>query len=255
MSISKISFTAENSLLNKMYNNVSQQAPVTTTPTNVTEETAEKPKSHKVRNWSIGLSSAAVLISIGVLGRKGKLGEGVQKFLGGVKKNTSDLAEELETKGEELVEGKKPEIKPETPAKPQTGESIRINGKLSKAEIDKINAGLDRTIPQIDENRFTIELSEKITQNQKGVFVLDINDLKYAYTQDGKLSQIWDFSSIDGTQKVIIIDNKKVVTIEYLNKDHDFRKTEKFIDGKLAVETFFHGADGKCKTEVIHELG
>ncbi|MBR1423977.1 hypothetical protein IJ579_00265 [bacterium] len=48
----------------------------------------EKPAdSHKVRNWSIGLGAAATLISLGVLGRGGHLGEGVQKFLRGTAKD------------------------------------------------------------------------------------------------------------------------------------------------------------------------
>ena len=52
--------------------------------TNNTPTETENPESnHKVRNWAIGLSAAAVLIGLGVAGRRGKLGEGMQRLLGG----------------------------------------------------------------------------------------------------------------------------------------------------------------------------
>lgn len=221
MSISRINFTAKNNLLNEMQNRtVAAQNAVT--PPKIQEEqvreTAQEnatEKNHKVRNWSIGLGSAAVLISLGVLGRRGKLGEGIQKFLGGVKKNTSDIAEELETKAEELVESKKPEIKPEKPAKPQSGDSIRINEKLSQAEIDKINAELDRTIPQIDKNLLKIDT----TDFKK--FADEINNI--------------DISKIEGNATIIKLPNgntreihiaeinpgegKKIINIQELNPD------------------------------------
>ncbi len=57
-------------------------------------------KSHKVRNWSIGLSAAAVLIGLGVAGRKGKLGSAVEKALGGgAEKDAGKLADDFAGSG------------------------------------------------------------------------------------------------------------------------------------------------------------
>ena len=65
-------------------------------------------KSHTVRNWSIGLSAAAVLIGLGVAGRKGKLGTGLQKALGGGEKaaehKAGDAAGHVKPGGETKVE-------------------------------------------------------------------------------------------------------------------------------------------------------
>lgn len=95
------------SIFNKVRNNT--QKPVENPQPQVEEEvvqqeeivednatgTSEK-KSHKARNWSIGLSAAAVLIGLGVAGRYGKLGPKIQKALGGtVEKDAGKAADSL----------------------------------------------------------------------------------------------------------------------------------------------------------------
>ncbi len=105
MSISKINFTADNALLNK-YNSSTQTNPTTQVDsTNATsadekvqaesaqpETQAQENSTSNKKKWVVGLSAATVLTALGVLaGRKGYLGEGAQKLLGGVKKETGNL--------------------------------------------------------------------------------------------------------------------------------------------------------------------
>lgn len=105
MTISKINFTADSALLNK-YNSSTQTNPATQVDsTNTTsadekvqaentqpETQAQENSTSNKKKWVIGLSAATVLTALGVLaGRKGYLGEGAQKLLGGVKKETGNL--------------------------------------------------------------------------------------------------------------------------------------------------------------------
>lgn len=129
MLVSKINFTSESNLLNKINKPVELKPQAT--------EPKMQSKDNKVRNLSIGLGSAAILLSLGVLGRSGKLGKGMQKFLGGVKKTVPEVIETAETKADEIVQ----EILP-APKKPVVQEVI--------ADAAKINAGLDRTIPKLE---------------------------------------------------------------------------------------------------------
>jgi len=251
MTVSKINFTAENNLLGNMYNKVSTQQKATTTAVTAiqpqeeqTAATEQAPKSHKLRNWSIGMGSAATLIALGVLGRKGYLGEGVQKLLGGIKKNASDIADDLKGKGEELLEGRTPKapekiepevfgpetttdieppIKPETPVKPKpqvtTQAGVRIEGTLSKAEMDAINAGLDRTIPQIDKKLFTTEIPDikplidefnsiDVSKLKEGVneITLPNGNIRKIYVSNGKISKIYDK----------VPDGKRILSVDYI---------------------------------------
>lgn len=93
--VSKISFTSESNILDKVRKNLEHQE--------VKPAKSEASKGNQVRNWSIGLGSAAVLIGLGVLGRRGNLGEGVQKFLGGVKKKAPEVIESAEAKVNEIA--------------------------------------------------------------------------------------------------------------------------------------------------------
>lgn len=95
------------SVFNKVRNNT--QKPVENPQPQVEEEVVQQEeivednaagtsgkKSHKARNWSIGLSAAAVLIGLGVAGRYGKLGPKIQKALGGtVEKDAGKAADSL----------------------------------------------------------------------------------------------------------------------------------------------------------------
>lgn len=182
MSIPKISFTSENKLLNSMYNKVQASAPNPAPVEAKVEQKAEQNLSqnqekeqipeknnNKVRNWTIGLSSAAVLTALGVVaGRRGYLGEGVQRFLGAAKKETTellskseleDLVEEvmgdLEGKGAEVVEPQTILGRVDNKADDIVGSVVDSSGAKLASKLpdnfdpDAINAKLDLTIPKI----------------------------------------------------------------------------------------------------------
>ena len=112
MNIHKISFTSSLLDKNKPVTTIETKTTVNPEPEEQTPEIIpEQNNSHKARNWSIGLGSAAVLIGLGVAGRKGKFGKGIQKMLGGLKE---------------------------------------IN-------IDAINAKLNRTIPELSDNKLKLD--------------------------------------------------------------------------------------------------
>ena len=64
---------------------------------NATENTtADEKPNHKVRNWAIGIgSTVAAVVGLGLLGRGGHLGKGIQKFLGGVEKDAGKMVDDV----------------------------------------------------------------------------------------------------------------------------------------------------------------
>src|SRR5574344_2254782 len=69
---------------------------------NVAPDTADKEKSHAME-WAIGATALAAVVALGILGHNGKLGKGVQNFLGGAKKDIKE--------GEKASEGLKEETR------------------------------------------------------------------------------------------------------------------------------------------------
>ena len=61
------------------------------------ESTADKPKNNAKRNTIVGLSAVAILIGLGVAGRKGKLGPKLQKFLGGAGHAATNKVGQIQT--------------------------------------------------------------------------------------------------------------------------------------------------------------
>ena len=198
MSIQRINFTS--SLLDK--NNVTsvKEDVKVTNPQNIeekpdefvssSEETdiSEKP-NHKARNWAIGIGSVFVLAGLALAGRFGKLGKGIQKFLGGTVKEAEHKAggqakPHISTAEEESViidrAGAKDNVvvdeepliinkpkKPETTSTPKSEETptpkteekpaakseepkpVAEAPKLTPKQVE-LNAKLDRVPPKID---------------------------------------------------------------------------------------------------------
>ena len=59
----------------------------------------------------IGATALAAIVGLGIAGRKGHLGEGVQKLLGGAKKSADDIAEAGEKKDGEVLDDESSKIK------------------------------------------------------------------------------------------------------------------------------------------------
>ena len=205
MSIQKINFTS--ALLSKPQTQTLASKEVADKPISenqpqeengVTEVIAEEKPNHTVRNWSIGLGAAATLIGLGVAGRKGHLGKGLQKLLGGAEKESGKLADDAacsvghtkpvteavtetasrETKpaSETIAETATRETKPEpvktettaeTPTAPKAkaAEAIKpgvkevLGAPITKAEIEAIEATLDKTMPKITDDLLSIDIS------------------------------------------------------------------------------------------------
>lgn len=157
-----------------------------------TEVIAEEKPNHTVRNWSIGLGAAATLIALGVAGRNGHLGKGLQKLLGGAEKDSGKMADELASgvgthtsgsthapsgspkpetpietpKTETPVETQKPETqtaqKPEKPVDaPKALETPikRSGAPMTDAEIKAIDESLDRTMPKVTKDMLVLDKS------------------------------------------------------------------------------------------------
>ncbi len=88
MSISRISFTSEQNLLNKIRSN--QSAYIRTQEQQKDEVVLEKKPKNK-KKWFIGIGIAAGLAGLVVLGRMCKFGTYLQKLLGGIEKASSDF--------------------------------------------------------------------------------------------------------------------------------------------------------------------
>lgn len=71
--------------------------------TEKTVEMVDKEKSNAAK-YMIGATALAAVIGLGIAGRKGYLGEGVQKLLGGAKKSANDIVESGEKKGGEILD-------------------------------------------------------------------------------------------------------------------------------------------------------
>ena len=181
MTISRINFTSGNSVLASMYNNVQ---PINTTPTSaqgvenveIANADSNSEKSHKVRNWTIGLSAAAVLTALGVVaGKGGYLGERVQRFLGAAKKETYEVLNKSDIDNvDDIVDGimrdMERDVKCSGIVEPQAvvdsvgnkaddavSSVVESSGKRLASKLpenfdpDAINAKLDLTIPKITE--------------------------------------------------------------------------------------------------------
>lgn len=198
MSVLKIlNFTADSSLLNKFKNQQSAQqiaqeaAQQTasqiqqTNPLQQTsqseqqEQTPENKNNHITRNISIGVGAALALITLGVTGRKGYLGKGIQKFLGGAEKKSKNITDDVITHSE-------------------TRSSKPGSSNIPEAELVKfrnnINAQLDRTVPNITEPlRIEVpklpenfEELEKLAKEAKGQGITSVehNGTRYNIIKD-----------------------------------------------------------------------
>ncbi len=231
MSISKINFMAESNYLSQIYNKTaekSQAAAPAATPETKTEpetlQTNEQQKNNKVRNWSIGLSSAAVLIGLGVLGRRGHLGEGVQKLLGGAKKNASDLEQEIERKLNSIEDDIETNAENTASRTVEDDLSRAINDEASEsARLNAVINDLFEGVPR------KIEVPDP-TPIIKDIEQIDISKIKGDYE---------NFKLPNGNTRMILLKNNKLDGV-----------TERNSNGKRVMEVFFHN---KGKLSLIRQ--
>ena len=135
-----------------------------------------EPQKHTARNWTIGLSAAAVLTGLGVLaGRHGYLGDGVQKLLKGAKKEAGELIDDVS----ESVTGSINRATGEAPVKPAEEASGTVLGRIDD-ESENVgfifNKGTDdsellsaSTGTSNEGTGFTLRKSGTVTENEGSV--------------------------------------------------------------------------------------
>lgn len=109
-----------------------------------TQDTVQFEENNNNKKLVYGIGGVVALIALGILGHKGYLGEGIQKFLGGAKKaaetETKKTEEEVKKTFQELyndaIKNKKESIKNETTGRTHTFEYNK-DGKLVKETVSK----------------------------------------------------------------------------------------------------------------------
>ncbi len=224
-------------VLNKVHNlqpktieadNSKSEVAVEDTKNEAVSDVEPEKKSHKVRNWSIGLSAAAILIGLGVAGRKGKLGSTIEKALGGGTGKDSGKfadniagsgkaddgivigeisAEEFERiknapkingGGKESVQPKAEQPKVEQPKPEQPKTEVPKAPTISQAEKDAINAKIDRTLPVIGEDLKSV----------KAPTVEDIEKMGYDFSK-------FELKAEPKARKVVILKDGREQAIKY----------------------------------------
>lgn len=105
MSIDKIAFRGTET--------VQSQPEVKKAEQEKASEPIDKEKSNAAK-YMIGATALAAVVGLGIAGRRGHLGEGVQKLLGGAKKSADDIAEASEKKAGEVLDDASSKIKDKT---------------------------------------------------------------------------------------------------------------------------------------------
>ncbi len=292
MSISRIvSFTSDTSLLNRIKNQpITQQITQETiqqtvpqiqpaagqdsyTKKNENEKSPVK-SNNKVRNWCIGIGSAAGLIGLVMLGRSGKLGKGLQKLFGGAEKKSGEAADDASRRGNEIIDditgpeeinggagSRSDDIIGSGIDDPADDISRKIDIDTSEVTIkgktynfEKINAELDRTIPKIPEP-LTIEVP-KLPDYIEEIRKLVENDL--ATRPSGHIN----IQTKDGKNYSILFENKHICAIKsdtnllifrndqtIINKCLDTGLTVEYVDGQITWVNgggkLFYSTEGK----------
>lgn len=142
-----------------------QQNKAVTNPANNSNTTpnSDKEKSNAMK-YAIGATALAAVITLGILGRKGKLGKGIQKFLGG-------------------IETKAPETKAPEPKAPKT--LARLKGEHYTGKLN---------IKLKDDNVLTLEYKDGLIQTAKKIDDegYTVSSKSYKYDNDRHLIQILD---------------------------------------------------------------
>ncbi len=261
MSIQRINFTA--SLLNEVNkppqvsaeNAVPEQSKQeeSSTVTNSQEDTTAVKPDHTVRNWSIGLGAAAVLIGLGVAGRKGKLGEGMQKLLGG-KPELKPTTPEPHT---EIPAGTNPTPKGggETPPPTESTEGIHtfkdgwddselVTEKVgNKSPVTESTPKTETSVPKAEENISSVGAEIKITKAEMEAINSQLD--RTIPKIDESLLKI-EVSPLDK----VIADGLDYTKFEPIGTPNSF-KTIEMPGGKKIVA--YYGSDGKIYDATLYK--
>ena len=147
--------------------------------TEKTIDTVDEEKSNAAK-YMIGATAIAAVIGLGIAGRRGHLGEGIQKLLGGAKKSADDIAKASEKNGGEILDdiSSKAKDTPDAPTKftnpdgtlkngPETVDILK-DGKKTGIEIKEFKDGdlFSTTVKSFDEVGNITKIEEKFADGK-----------------------------------------------------------------------------------------
>ena len=230
MNIQKISFTA--SLLNNVQATKQNEQTMGITSTQSDKNISAKPeksqffeenqsqidnykKYSSVKNIALVLSAATVLIGLGVAGRKGYLGKGIQKILGGTATKSAEhsVSDAIDSDIQNLI-------------------------SITKSEAAAIDAKLDRTMPKIEpkmlkfkapsikdlEMGFDLSTFEMTAEpNAEKVIVRGRKKYFLQYNNNGELNYIYqgtkNVNEYFNTTRRIHIEKEKIISFKNRSKN------------------------------------
>ncbi len=205
----------------------------------------DEPKNKRKRNTIIGLSAVAILIGLGVAGRKGKLGPKLQKFLGGAEHAAGKSGDDITTGLSPDVSG--PAVHTlNNPAAPDI-KTFRIEPADTKAAISKldrktqnriaeINSTIDRDIPLLDDSLKTITVPTKKECMEIIEKDVDINAIKRSECMIGDDGTIY-YDTVKDGYKISVV----------FNKDKSFKSFTKFdLNNNYKTVTYIDFGEGKA---------
>ena len=265
MTVHNISFT-ESLLDKKNLSSVKEESKVITPPkteekpdefvsSKEEQEVQEKP-NHKVRNWAIGITSAVTLAGFVLVGRTGKLGKGIQKFLGGAEKEVnhatghsnphiktekeptiSKMEDTPIPKAEEPHSSKVDDI--QTPEKTEPSELKPEETPTPKIEEPSSPKTEEPPIQNVDENptQKVYEFStEGLTPKQ---IELNAKLNRVPPQLDDELLHV-EVSDIEAIKKQLAIDLEEIEKVDiskYTRESNDLKYRLELPDGKVYVIT------------------
>lgn len=127
------------------------------------EPALNKEKSNAAK-YMIGATALAAVIGLGIAGRNGHLGEGVQKFLGGAKKSANDIVESGEKKGGEI-----------------------LDGVINETATQSINAIKRKINPELIEDKELRQVIEKLDSGSTANFANEYNSTAFFIQYIGQM--------------------------------------------------------------------
>lgn len=151
-------------------------------------------KKSNASKYMIGATALAAVIGLGILGYKGKLGQGVRKFLGGAEKSGEKVVDKDASKAGNDVPNIKPDADPAVKADPEVKTKTEVGPTAKQDSEISANTDVDTTVkPEPEVNTKTgVELEPKseslnITDTDVDALIAKKNEEMAKSGVDGKV--------------------------------------------------------------------
>lgn len=210
----------------------------------------DKEKSNAAK-YMIGATALAAVIGLGILGRKGYLGDGVQKLLGGAKKSADDIAETGQKKGGEILDDISSKAK-DTPddVTPKSGDEIDGKASPDTTKIPDANPHLSDNIDYSDFSKIAGDIYERNGLKCKDLKNSEGKVIKTFASDDGKtLSSVFDYAPKTGNMiKGTYFREDGKTWASVVDYDPETRNKKKFTAYQPDGKTFERVSDYDTKT-------